>query len=674
MTKTFLSIAFICFSRLLFGQTYHTPSKIMFAGMELRLSDALRKDIQAEVDALSRNPKYLNIKLDRAMLYFPLIERIFSEENLPEDFKYLVIQESGLMPDAISTSNAVGFWQFKKEAALEVGLRLDGGVDERMNIISSTRGAARYLKSHNIFFDNWLYSLLGYYAGRGGAEKIVDKKYYGSRIMNLDRNLHWYVKKFLAHKVVFENALQGYPSPGIYLYEYSQTANKSLKDIARDFSVSEAEIYEYNKWLKRDKAPLDKIYTVIVPLKAPVSQVVATTVAAQNEAPQPGTVRQTRSFEQAPEYPKIEEFLGFDAYHVKINGKHGVFARNETDNVNSLALIANISVDRFRRLNDLGPDDEIKTGHVYYLQPKYNKARTHFHVLQPDEDLWHVSQKYGLKLNKLMQKNRIRNQDEVLKPGMVLWLRFIRPKSHPVEYSPVQYARQEHTAIVSQEKAQQPKPIDHEERTNTEPVSLAVIEVPVAPTETEKPVPPPVIERPVEQPKTETPVVVEAHQETIKAAPTKNTASPSNGSSTPSTVDKSLPTTHSVATVEISETNTSIDPKRNITHTVKQGETLYSISRTYEVPLSQLLSLNSLSLEDGIKIGQELTVYRAGTASYNEQTEQSNLKTYIYHKVQAGETLYRIARQYNVTIQEIMEWNNKSDFNVSIGENIRVSK
>jgi membrane-bound lytic murein transglycosylase D len=653
MTKTFLFVAFVFYVPVLFGQTYHTPSKIMFADMELRLSEALRKEIQVEVDALSRNPKYLNIKLDRAMLYFPLIERIFKEENLPEDFKYLVIQESALIPDAVSTSNAVGFWQFKKEAAEEVGLRLDGGVDERMNIVSSTRGAARYLKKHNLFFDNWIYALLAYYAGRGGAEKLVDKKNYGSRTMHLDRNLHWYLKKFLAHKVVFENALKDYPAPDIFLFEYSLAANKSLKEVARDFSVNELDVYEYNKWLRREKAPLDKQYTVIIPLKASSSSVIASTVASQQEITKP---RHAPNYvEDSPKYPEIEEFQSFDAYHVKINGKQGVFARNETDNISSLALIGNVPVERFRKLNDLSPSDEIKVGHVYYLQPKNNKAKTHYHVLQPDEDLWIVSQKYGLKLNKLRQKNRITKNEEV-KPGTLLWLRFIRPRNHPVEYKPVQVARHQNTAVAPLE---------------TSPS--------VAPTVVKTPTP--VVKPTVEVKNVEVKEVNEVKEvevvKEIKEPAIKQEATPVNNEVIPASVNTQLPSTHSVATLEKPKEN--INSQNNIhndgTHIVKQGETIYSISRHYELPITQLMALNNLTYEGGIKIGQVLIVKKANADSKTgHQIEQSTIKTYIYHKVSAGETLYRIARQYNVTIQELMEWNNKTDFNVSIGENLRVSK
>lgn len=617
-------IAFILlfYSPLLFGQSYHVPSRIHFAGIELSLAESLQKELQAEVDALVRSRSYLNIKLDRAKLYFPIIERIFREENLPDDFKYLVIQESALIPDAVSTSNAVGFWQFKKEAATEVGLRLDGGVDERLNIVSSTRGAARYLKKNNAFYDNWLYALLAYNTGRGGAEQFVDPKFFGAKRMHVDKRLHWYVKKFLAHKIAFESALADYPDPERYLYEYKYASNKSIREIALDFSVDEEEVFSYNKWLKRERTPMDKEYTFIIPLKGSSP---ATLVSSRETEKEKTPPRHKHEFaiDESAKYPEIEEFEGFDAYRVKINGRQGVVAKKDHDNIQSLSLIANISVEKFLKYNDLESGQEVVAGYAYYAQPKRNKAKTHYHVLQPGEDLWSVSQKYGIKLEKLKQKNRITN-DEPVKPGRVLWMRFIRPPSHPVEYKAV-------NAVAAEEKAKGKAIADRAEPAETVPAPLVREEM-----------------APIVRPE----IKEQAEEE------------------------KDSLVTHPVA---VNETQAEVIPVMNADestlHVVKQGETLYSISKLYDVAVGQIQLWNNLDESAEIRIGQELIIKNtAAEAPEQQRLTQNNPKTYIYHKVASGETLYKIARRYNVTIQQLMEWNGKTGFNVQIGESLRVSE
>ena len=121
--KIFFALFFAVFT--VAAQPPEVPHKMQFAGMTLTIRDDARREIQKDVNALTQSPKHHNIKVERAKTYFPIIEKVFAEENLPDDFKYLVLQESALIADAVSVSNAVGFWQFKDFTALEMGLRVD---------------------------------------------------------------------------------------------------------------------------------------------------------------------------------------------------------------------------------------------------------------------------------------------------------------------------------------------------------------------------------------------------------------------------------------------------------------------------------------------------------------------------------------------------------------------
>lgn len=121
------------------GQTvYRVPRTVTFGGVQVSLDEEARQTVQKDVNMLVSSRRALDIKLDRMVQYLPIVEGILVEEDVPADFKYLVVQESSLMPDAVSTSNAVGFWQFKKETAGDFGLRVDTDVDERKSIHAST--------------------------------------------------------------------------------------------------------------------------------------------------------------------------------------------------------------------------------------------------------------------------------------------------------------------------------------------------------------------------------------------------------------------------------------------------------------------------------------------------------------------------------------------------------
>src|SRR3954467_10171571 len=83
------------------AQTPQVPHKMSFAGMTLTIRDDAKREIQKDVDALTQSPRHFAIKAERAKTYFPIIEKIFSDEGVPDDFKYLVLQESSLVPDAV---------------------------------------------------------------------------------------------------------------------------------------------------------------------------------------------------------------------------------------------------------------------------------------------------------------------------------------------------------------------------------------------------------------------------------------------------------------------------------------------------------------------------------------------------------------------------------------------
>ena len=159
MNKLFLNtlIIFSFHSSLLSQNIPKVPQSIKFDNMVLNLDSDIITTIQNEVDAIHANDKYFQIYIDRINIYFPFIEEIIKEEGMPEDIKYLSIQESALISDAVSSSNAVGFWQFKSETAKDYNLIVNSNIDERKNIISSTKAACRYIKNSNYIFENWIF-------------------------------------------------------------------------------------------------------------------------------------------------------------------------------------------------------------------------------------------------------------------------------------------------------------------------------------------------------------------------------------------------------------------------------------------------------------------------------------------------------------------------------------
>lgn len=616
-----------------------------FAGMKLKITDAARSEIQQQVDALRASDKYFRLRLDLVLLYFPIIERVMKEENLPDDIKYLVIQESGLVSDAVSSANAVGFWMFKEPAGREVGLRIDKYVDERLNIVSSTRGACKYIKRHNFFFNNWVYSVIAHNTGRAGAEKHVDKSNFGANRMTIDKDTHWYFKTFLAHKVAFEGELKGKPSTGLELLEYTKGADKTLDKIARDLKADEAMVYQYNKWLKRGPVPGEKEYTVIIPVqKGDNVKLIARENAGGGESQSAGrSLGEAQPDDSGPEmieekYPLIKPEVDtrISSFVIEVNGIPAIIATAK-DDLKSLAGKSGVDVDKLVKFNDLKPNQKVQAGQVFYLKRKKWRSKIYYHTVKPGETLWEVAQDYGIGLSQLARKNRMMTIDP-LEEGRVLWLRNRRPASEPIEIkgrepvAPLQLIADEH----------------QEEDGDADGQYLGE-ELENPPSTTRKST-------------TDNKLVEATENQPIDrrmAAETKMLPQP--------------PQERKTESKQLAPAEVAANP--NDVHVVSKGETLYGIARRYGVTTTELQEWNGLEGSSALSIGQELRLVKRDTANTREVVNPSinNSPQVTVHVVERGDTMYSISRKYNIPIEKLMKLNDKTNFVLSVGEKLKIT-
>ncbi len=92
----------------------------------------------------------------------------------------------------------------------------------------------------------------------------------------------------------------------------------------------------------------------------------------------------------------------------------------------------------------------------------------------------------------------------------------------------------------------------------------------------------------------------------------------------------------------------------SFTHTVKKGETLYGISKTYGISQEDIIAENP-SANAGIKSGQILIIPQPKTKGINNNDDNKDVIT--YHTIQKGETLYRLSKMYNTSIENILKLN-----------------
>ena len=596
------------------AQTREVPHKMEFAGITLTIRDDARKEIQKDVDALTQSPRHHNIKVERARTYFPIIEKVFEEERVPDDFKYLVLQESALIADAVSVSNAVGFWQFKDFTAVEMGLRVDKEIDERLNIVSSTRAAAKYIKKNNFFFNNWIYALQAYQMGAGGVMKSVDKNQSGLKHMEITSSTYWYVKKYLAHKIAFEGDVRG--KGLIQVVSYETKSKKQLADIAKEVSVDEVELKQYNKWTKSGAIPDDRTYTVVIPV-----------VGDPGSIKVPAGADETRDSRVAEATATATGTYVASAKggRIKINGI-ATIKGSASETPAQLAKRASVELSDFLKWNDISISDRIEADQYYLLGKKRVRGSESYHKVVAGDNLWKISQQYGVQVKKLKKYNRLSIESTQLAPGTTIWLASTKPKDSEKIVGTADIVQVDN----GQSFAWTATPTTSEEVQAQATVSLKPIVV-------------------------ATPVVATPSESTPKATDSLETIQVKN------TI---------VDTAQTASITVTPPPVAKDEHVVKAGETLYGIANLYNLEVMDLVRWNNLNLQDGIRPAQVIKLKESQPVSTDREAPQKNVE--IVHVVKSTDTLYSVARKYNVTIKELMEWNGKTDFTLAVGEKLTI--
>ena len=123
----------------------------------------------------------------------------------------------------------------------------------------------------------------------------------------------------------------------------------------------------------------------------------------------------------------------------------------------------------------------------------------------------------------------------------------------------------------------------------------------------------------------------------------------------------------------------------DITYKVEKGDTLYSISRKYQITVAELRAANNLSENDVIKVGQKLKIpsadisNAAALATDNKATTSktgatlSEAKSTKDYTVVKGDTMYSISKKNGMTLAEFMALNNLDNSSViKVGQKLKI--
>lgn len=239
-------------------QSYPLPENLNFAGesVPIHIPDVYeRMDRELMVNAYWHSNSLLMIK--RVNKYFPIIEPILKKHNVPADFKYIAVIESGLI-NATSPAGAKGIWQIMKSTAKDFKLEVNNNVDERYHLEKTTELACKYFLESKEKFGSWTLAAASYNSGRARIARYLSTQqvdnYYD---LLLGEETGRYVFRILAMKELLNNPERyGFEVPKTHMYKRVvtrklpvDTAISNLASFAKMHQVNYKELKIFNPWL-----------------------------------------------------------------------------------------------------------------------------------------------------------------------------------------------------------------------------------------------------------------------------------------------------------------------------------------------------------------------------------------------------------------------------------------
>jgi membrane-bound lytic murein transglycosylase D len=332
---------------------------------------------------------------ERSFRFDRRIREIMREHGLPEDLAYLPHVESSFQYRARSSAGARGIWQFTRGTGKQY-LNITSAIDERLDPIAATRGAARYLRDAYDKLGTWPLALTSYNHGVHGMarakarfgtdfEKIYNE-YDGRSFGFASKNFY---AEFLAARRIASNADAYFPEG------YTPEVEPELDSVVLDDRVTPY-------WLSSEYGvSLDEL-------------------AALN----PGwSERAVKSGLRLPS--GVEVWLPKGTLEQKTargpggpTGDGVYYTVQPGDSLSTIATAHGIGISRLRELNGLSSDasliragQRLRVGHP---------SATMVHVVRPADTLSEIARDYGVPLSELRGHNGLGPQESKIRVGQEL--------------------------------------------------------------------------------------------------------------------------------------------------------------------------------------------------------------------------------------------------------------
>lgn len=564
-----------------------------------------------------RGRGFIDKTLYRSGKYFPLMRKIIRYHNAPEELIYLSVVESGLSPTIISKAGATGLWQFMTATGQAYGLYQDSYRDDRRDFEKSTDAASRHLKDLFRSFNDWYLAFASYNAGPGRVTSAMNKsssKDFWSIRGYLPGETKNYVPTILAVSFIFRNP-EDY---GFKNVDYAKPltfdradikGNLTFEQIAKYTETDIETIRDLNPELLQDALPT---YDVAYQLRIPR-----------------GSYETFRSnYKKSLEYEKNGEF-------------EPEFAGNEE------GLYAEEPIGSYYKVEDYNPGD------AKYIVSTENKKKISY-IFKPADNLKIVSDSFKVRTIDIRTWNHI-PIGGIPKAGQELSI-YLSESAYNQLYG-IPDKKIDSTEIENKIPENNINKDDSKKENNN---NEKVKENGNA-TEKKKKTKPKEKEQSYSVKEGDSLGKI-AELYGVKIQDIKDW----NGLKDDKILVGQKLKIYSDKKTEKTEKNTKAK-----THTVKEGENLSVIADKYDVKVSELMEWNELE-NDVIKTNQVLIVSEPAKKETKEKTKKTSTKAKT-HKVEEGENLTTIADKYDVTVNNLMDWNELESDKLLVGQVLNIS-
>ncbi|MGN0002215.1 MAG: LysM peptidoglycan-binding domain-containing protein [Sphingobacterium composti] len=360
--------------------------------------------------------------------YFKVYNKVFQELGIPEEVKYLSLVESSLNPHLVSTSGAVGPWQFMYATARGYDLDMNSHIDERKDIYASTYAVSSYLKAAYDQFDDWLLALASYNCGRGCVQRAIAR----SGMTNptfwelspfLPKETQNYIPKFVAMTYVLSNA-------DYYEIPYAPTeldyetkvvmVDKvvDLRHIAQAVNLEVENIKHFNPAYKKTivNGSVDKPKRIFIPITSQLNDSLLYVALNAPSSINLGVNEEPEAMMAANSSQKYKVRKGESLS--SLSKKFGVTVQD----LKAWNGLSNKSALVGRTIVVTKPISSTLAKNVAKSTTKTNVSRTAYYVVQKGDSLDRIARKFqGSSVSKIKEDNGLRNT--VIRPGMKLKIR-----------------------------------------------------------------------------------------------------------------------------------------------------------------------------------------------------------------------------------------------------------